>query len=75
VARVRREVAGRRGKQVTTAAGLPLTAAGLAELAAELKRRCGCGGSVKEGTVVLQGDVVEAVAAELAARGFRVRRG
>jgi translation initiation factor 1 len=66
--KVRREVAGRRGKAVTTVSGLPVDDAGLKELAGKLKKRCGVGGSVKGGVIEMQGDhrdvVVEILKAE-----------
>jgi translation initiation factor 1 len=68
--KVRRETAGRRGKAVTTVAGVPLEDDGLRELAGALKRRCGVGGSVKGGVIELQGDHRTAVVAELRARGY-----
>jgi translation initiation factor 1 len=70
--RVRREL--RRGKPVTTISGLPLASDALRELAAELKRRCGAGGSAKEGVIEIQGDHREVVLRELAARGHRAVR-
>ena len=42
--RVKREVAGRRGKGVTTIYDVPLDDAGLRALAGRLKKRCGVGG-------------------------------
>jgi translation initiation factor 1 len=42
----------------------------LKKLAAELKRRCGTGGSVKEREILVQGDHRETLLAELKARGF-----
>ena len=45
VVRVRREIAGRRGKPVTTIRGLPSAGAELTRLAGELKRLCGAGGT------------------------------
>ncbi|MDX1650100.1 MAG: hypothetical protein R3263_09630 [Myxococcota bacterium] len=74
VARVRREVSGRRGKTVTTVSGVPLDAEGLRALAAELKRRCGSGGAVKDGVIEIQGDHRDAVVEALEARGLRVKR-
>src|ERR1035438_8013718 len=59
---VRREVAGRRGKAVTTVSGVPVDDAGLKELAGRLKKRCGVGGSVKNGVIEIQGDDRELVA-------------
>ncbi|HEU4977096.1 MAG TPA: stress response translation initiation inhibitor YciH [Baekduia sp.] len=70
--RVRREVAGRRGKAVTTVSGVPLDDAGLRELAGRLKRQCGVGGSAKDGVIELQGDHRDAVVEVLRADGYDV---
>ena len=74
VVRVRREKKGRGGKTVTTATGIPLPAAELRELAKTLRRRCGSGGTVKEGVVEIQGDHVETLVGALEEHGFRVKR-
>ena len=74
IVRVKREVAGRRGKPVTTLHGVPLDSDGLRELAAELKRRVGSGGSVKNGVIEIQGDHRDVVIAELESRGYTVKR-
>jgi translation initiation factor 1 len=74
VVRVRRETQGRGGKTVTSLSGVPLPEAGLRELAGELKRLCGCGGSAKGGVIEIQGDHRDAIVAELERRGFRVKR-
>lgn len=71
--RIAREVKGRRGKAVTVVRGLDLAAADLADLASDLKRACGTGGSVKDGAIEVQGDKREQVADLLRARGFRVK--
>src|SRR3954453_13145908 len=68
--KVRREVAGRRGKGVTTVSGVPLNDAGLRELAGRLKKRCGVGGSVKDGVIELQGDHRAVVMEALRAAGY-----
>jgi translation initiation factor 1 len=68
--KVRRETAGRRGKAVTTISNLPLDDAGLRELATRLKKRCGVGGSAKDGVIELQGDHRDVVMAELKAAGY-----
>jgi translation initiation factor 1 len=68
--RVRREVAGRRGKPVTTVSGVPLDDAGLKTLAGKLKKRCGVGGSVKDGVIELQGDHRDTVVEILTAEGY-----
>jgi len=70
--KVRREVAGRRGKPVTTVSGVPLDDAGLRELAGRLKKRCGVGGSAKHGVIELQGDHRDVVVEVLRAEGYDV---
>lgn len=75
VVRVRRETRGRRGKTVTTISGIPLAEQELRDLAAQLKRRCGSGGSVVEGVIEVQGDHGDAIVPELEARGYTVERG
>jgi translation initiation factor 1 len=69
---VRRETAGRRGKAVTTVAGVPLDDAGLRELAGRLKKRCGVGGSAKDGVIELQGDHRDVVLEVLRGEGYDV---
>ncbi len=72
--RIRRETQGRRGKIVTVIQGLPaLDGAGLAELARLLKQRCGAGGTVEAGTIVIQGDHRVQLQAELEKRGYTVK--
>ncbi|MGH2945956.1 MAG: translation initiation factor [Solirubrobacteraceae bacterium] len=70
--RVRRETAGRRGKPVTSVSNLPLDQAGLRELAGRLKKRCGVGGTAKDGVIELQGDHREVVVETLRAEGYEV---
>jgi len=70
--RVRREVAGRRGKAATTVSNLAMTDEQLRELAGRLKKRCGVGGSVKDGVIELQGDHRDVVVAVLEGEGHRV---
>jgi len=74
VVRVRRETKGRGGKTVTVVTGVPGDDATVAKLGGELKRRCGTGGTVKEGGIEIQGDHCDLIIAELARRGFTVKR-
>ncbi len=74
IVRIRRETKGRGGKTVTTVSGLPHGGEALRELAADLKRRCGTGGTVKEGVIVIQGDHREILSAELSRLGYTVKR-
>jgi translation initiation factor 1 len=71
--RVCRETKGRGGKGVTLVTGIALTDDGLRDLAGELKRLCGSGGTVKDGVVEIQGDHRARVLAELQRRGFRAK--
>lgn len=71
--RIRREVAGRGGKTVTTASGFQLEDAALKQLASELKRKCGVGGAARDGIIEIQGDQRETLAAELQKRGFKIK--
>jgi translation initiation factor 1 len=68
--KVRREVAGRRGKAVTTVSGVPAGDAELKKLAGKLKKRCGVGGSVKDGVIEIQGDHRDVVVAILKTEGY-----
>lgn len=72
--RVGRETKGRAGKGVTTVSGLPLAAAALEALAAELKKRCGSGGTVRDGVIEIQGEHRDTLVAELARRGYQPKR-
>ena len=73
IIRVQREVKGRKGKTVTTVSGFQITADELKLLAAQLKRRCGTGGSVKDGVIVIQGDHRSTLITELKNRGFKAK--
>jgi translation initiation factor 1 len=62
------------GRVVTVVTGLAEATAEVAALARALKSACGAGGTVKDGTLELQGDHRERVEAALAARGLRSKR-
>jgi translation initiation factor 1 len=72
--RVGREVAGRGGKGVSVVSGLPLGGAELEALATRLKKLCGAGGAVKDGTIEIQGDHRDRLVAELQKLGFEAKR-
>jgi translation initiation factor 1 len=63
----------RAGKSVTVASGFQHAPETLAALAAALKKKCGAGGSAKDGEIEIQGDHAAKVAAELQRLGYRVR--
>jgi translation initiation factor 1 len=72
--RVSRETQGRAGKGVTVITGLPLTLADLETLATKLKKRCGSGGTVREGVIEIQGDHRDVIVAELIKAGWPAKR-
>ena len=72
--RVGRETKGRAGKGVTTVTGLPLSASDLETLAARLKKRCGSGGTVREGVIEIQGEHRETIVAELGKLGWPAKK-
>jgi translation initiation factor 1 len=72
--RVGRETQGRAGKGVTTIRGLPLPLAQLEDLATRLKKRCGSGGTVRDGVIEIQGDHRDTVVAELVKAGWPAKR-
>ena len=73
--RVRIERKGRKGKTVTLISGFVGQSADLEELGKALKAKCGIGGSVKDGEVILQGELVERVVALLREMGYTRTRG
>lgn len=73
VAKLRMEKKGRGGKMVTVVDGLPRNDAFLKDLCQELKRACGTGGAVSEGTIELQGDLRERVREFLLKKAFVVK--
>ncbi len=72
--RVGRETKGRAGKGVTTVSGLPLSQSELTTLAAGLKKRCGSGGTVRDGVIEIQGDHRDAIVAELSKLGWAAKK-
>lgn len=72
--RVGRETKGRAGKGVTVVTGLPLARAQLEALATQLKRRCGSGGTVRDGVIEIQGEHRDLLVQELAKLGYQAKR-
>ncbi|MEY4813705.1 MAG: hypothetical protein RLZZ162_778 [Verrucomicrobiota bacterium] len=69
---IRRETGGRGGKTVTTVSGF--VGIGLPEkeqLTKKMRGACGCGGTVKDGAIEIQGDQREKMAKILVEAGFR----
>ncbi len=68
------QVKGRKGKPVTTIHGIEVDNNTLKEIASKLKRKCGVGGSLKNGVIEIQGDKRDTIIPELEKEGFKVKR-
>ncbi len=73
VVRIQRQTKGRKGKGVCLVSGLALDDAELKIMAAELKKVCGCGGSLKEGIIEIQGDKRDQIKTYLEKKNFIVK--
>jgi translation initiation factor 1 len=74
IVRISRESKGRGGKAVTVVRGLSTDAVTLEMMAKQLKAACGSGGTVKDGTVEIQGDHRDKIATLLIGQGRKVKQ-
>ncbi|GGE73893.1 translation initiation factor [Massilia psychrophila] len=74
VVQVSRQTKGRGGKSVTVVKGLALDPLALAVLGKQLRTACGCGGTVKDGVIEVQGDHCDLVMATLKSYGHSPKR-
>ncbi|WP_213132616.1 stress response translation initiation inhibitor YciH [Citrobacter sp. FP75] len=73
IVRIQRQTNGRKGKGVCLITGIDLNDTELTKLAAELKKKCGCGGAVKNGVIEIQGDKRDLIKSLLEAKGMKVK--
>lgn len=74
IVRVGRETKGRKGSGVTLISGVPGNEEVLKKLAADLKKKCGAGGALKDGVIEIQGDHRDRLVEELQKLGYKVKR-
>ncbi len=68
-----RESGGRGGKVVSVVRNLALSEDDLKSLAKKLKQECGSGGTVKDGTIEIQGEHRQRMAEVLQKLGYKVK--
>jgi translation initiation factor 1 len=74
VVRVSHQTKGRGGKSVTVVKGLALDPLALGLLGKQLRTACGCGGTVKDGVVEVQGEHCDLVIEVLKSHGHSAKR-
>lgn len=72
--RVWRESKGRNGKPVTLVRGFIGSTEDLQSLGRMLKNKCGMGGSIKDGEIIIQGDCRDRVTQLLVQAGYKAKK-
>ncbi|MBE0698798.1 MAG: translation initiation factor Sui1 [Anaerolineaceae bacterium] len=74
IVRVGLEKKGRGGKTVSVISGLSSSAEEIRQITSEMKRRCGTGGTLKDGVIEIQGDHRDLLIEILKGKGIRAKR-
>lgn len=64
----------RKGKEVTLVTGFVGSEDDLKELGKNLKQKCGVGGAIKDGEIIIQGNVAQKVLDLLSKEGYKAKR-
>lgn len=73
IVRLKKETKGRKGKGVVIIEGLALDVKDLKSLCQELKKKCGCGGTIKDFNIELQTNDREKIKELLTKKGYIVK--
>jgi translation initiation factor 1 len=73
IVRISRQTKGRKGSGVSIISGIPLGEAELKKLAKQLKKKCGTGGTIKNGIIEIQGDHRDTLLKQLIQSGFKAK--
>ncbi len=73
IVRISRQTKGRKGSGVSIITGIPLTDNELKKIAKLLKKKCGSGGTLKQGIIEIQGDHRQVLKNELTRLGYQVK--
>jgi translation initiation factor 1 len=63
----------RKGKVVTIASGFNLSQVEIKSVMKQLKKKCSTGGTIKNGSIELQGNFIESVKSELTRQNFNIK--
>jgi translation initiation factor 1 len=74
IVRVGLEKKNRGGKTVSVISGLSCPAEEIRQITSEMKRRCGTGGTLKDGVIEIQGDHRDLLIEILKSKGIKAKR-
>lgn len=73
IVRISRQTKGRKGAGVCIITGLSVDEAALKKIGQDLKKKCGTGGTIKNGVIEIQGDHRDLLVTALTQLGFKTK--